>query len=159
MAIPPNSSGHRFYRYLKINRISSTSQRLRLFDYMLNHPHQTAQQIVLGLNGQVSKATVYRNLDLFERRGAISRHGQSGITPTDYFSQHTHTFTCRVCGKRTALWNERIERDIQSLATKYPHVIEDHALELSGLCSNCAPANRARPRIGINIRRSPLGLR
>ncbi|HLY67465.1 MAG TPA: Fur family transcriptional regulator [Chloroflexota bacterium] len=88
--------------------------------------------------GGIGRATVYRTLDLLERRGMLARihlDGCHGFTVCD--EGHHHHLVCRSCGKVAAIDADGIEDEIRALAEGLKFQVDTHTLEFAGLCENC----------------------
>ncbi len=104
----------------------------------------TAERLVADLAAQgVSRATVYRTLELLERRGLLARmHLDSyhGYTVCD--DSHHHHLLCSVCGRVAMVDAGGIETEIQKLARELDFRVDTHTLEFSGVCRECQSAGR-----------------
>lgn len=88
--------------------------------------------------GGIGRATVYRTLELLERRGMLARihlDGCHGFTVCD--EGHHHHLVCRSCGKVVPVDAERIEEEIRGLAENLNFQVDTHTLEFQGLCESC----------------------
>ncbi len=103
------------------------------------HNAVTAEQLVTELGPQgVSRATVYRTLEVLERDGLLTRmHLDSyhGYTVCD--QSHHHHLLCHSCGQVTMLDASGVEAEIQRLAQQLDFRVDTHTLEFSGLCRIC----------------------
>jgi Fur family transcriptional regulator, ferric uptake regulator len=103
----------------------------------------TAEQLVAELGPQgVSRATVYRTLDLLEQRGLLARmHLDSyhGYTVCD--DSHHHHLLCHACGQVMQVDASGVEAEIHKLAQQLEFRVDTHTLEFSGVCQAC----QARP--------------
>lgn len=130
----------RFKNLLKTNNHFITKPRLRLFDILQSHPALSLKQLIklVDLHDQV---TVYRNIDLFEKLGIVSRirlGWNTKIELSDLFKHHHHHFTCLRCGCVIDLPEDSvIENQIQCLVQQYGFNPTDHQLEIRGHCKNC----------------------
>lgn len=88
--------------------------------------------------GGIGRATVYRALDLLEKRGMLSRihmDGCHGYTVCD--EGHHHHLVCSNCSKVVPVDATRIEDAIRELASDLNFRVDTHTLEFSGRCSSC----------------------
>ena len=96
----------------------------------------TAEQLVSWLQPQgISRATVYRTLDLLERRGLLARmhlDAFHGYTVCD--NSHHHHLLCRSCGRVAVVDASGVEAEIQKLAQQLDFRMDSHTLEFSGVC-------------------------
>ena len=108
----------------------------------------TAEQLVVELGPQgVSRATVYRTLDLLEQRGLLARmHLDSyhGYTVCD--ESHHHHFLCQACGHVLSVDASGVEAEIHKLAQQLEFRVDTHTLEFSGLCRTCQAEQGSTPR-------------
>src|SRR5881409_2294599 len=99
----------------------------------------TAEQLVAELQPRdISRATVYRTLELLERRGLLARmHLDSyhGYAVCD--DSHHHHLLCSVCGRVAMVDAGGIETEIQKLARELDFRVDTHTLEFSGVCRDC----------------------
>ncbi|HEX6513915.1 MAG TPA: Fur family transcriptional regulator [Chloroflexota bacterium] len=90
--------------------------------------------------GGIGRATVYRALELLEKRGMLSRihmDGCHGFTVCD--EGHHHHLVCRGCGKVLSVDAAAIEDEIRELAEGLRFQVDTHTLEFAGLCESCQP--------------------
>jgi Fur family ferric uptake transcriptional regulator len=88
--------------------------------------------------GGIGRATVYRTLDLLERRGMLTRihlDGCHGFTVCD--EGHHHHLVCRSCGRVVPIDAAGIEDEILQLAEGLKFQVDTHTLEFAGLCESC----------------------
>jgi Fe2+ or Zn2+ uptake regulation protein len=102
--------------------------------------------------------TVYRALALFENLGLARRiHSMDGCHGYAHQSlEHGHHVVCRTCQQAVEIpGSENLTRFFDQIAVQTGFKIEDHVLELMGLCPACqashdrlppGPANRETPR-------------
>ena len=120
-----------------------TIPRAALVRAIANHSGAvTAEQLVSELQPQgISRATVYRTLDVLERLGLLTRmHLDSyhGYAVCD--DGHHHHLLCHACGGVTVVDASGIEAEIQKLAQRLDFRVDTHTLEFSGLCRSCQAA-------------------
>ena len=91
----------------------------------------------------VGLVTVYRTLDLLAGMGFVRRiHSEDGChsyTATDH--GHRHHLICRQCGTAVEFEGCDLSPFLSSLSQTTGYVIEDHLLELTGLCATCQEAS------------------
>jgi Fur family ferric uptake transcriptional regulator len=125
---------------LKAHGYSFTKPRRQLFAALEAHESQTMHQLVAHCP-DIDRATVYRNVELFEELGIVQRL-QIGwkyrLELTDNFVHHHHHLTCTRCGVVIALTEDaELEARLLNLATGLNFQASDHQLEIRGLCENC----------------------
>lgn len=85
------------------------------------------------IDSNISIATVYRTVKLFEEAGIIEKHdfgdGRARYEPADEEEHHDHLIDLR-SGKVIEFSNEQIEKLQREVAKKLGYKIVDHRLEL-----------------------------
>jgi len=89
---------------------------------------------------QVSRATIYNNIDLLCECGLVVRH-QFGKKNSLYekayeCKQHDHLI-CTRCGKVTEFCDPRIQEIINSAKRNSNFTISHHSLYIYGICAEC----------------------
>ncbi len=129
-----------FKTILRQNGHFVTRQRLDLFNLLQQSPAASVQELVAAVPPQ-DEATVYRNINLFERLGIVSRlqlGWQTKVELSDAFHHHHHHFTCLKCGCVIPLEEDSaVERAIAGLTARHDFRATDHQLEIRGLCHKC----------------------
>gem|GEM_PF-682344 len=148
----------RFHTHLLLTHTSRTLPRELIYATLWQIGPCDSKQILNSLRGKVGRVTVYRALNTFLKIGIIEEIRPGIFEITDRFKQHHHYFVCRQCKRRIAFNDKSAEEALQSIASQRRLTLEDHYLELIGLCSKCSTTPSAKPRsaIGTNLRR-PLG--
>lgn len=100
--------------------------------------------IVAACRGSVDRASVYRTITLFEKIGVVQRL-QIGwkykLELSNNFHHHHHHFSCRLCGQIIPMPEDRqLESRLQKVAKQQGFKIEEHQLEIQGICQNCQQA-------------------
>jgi Fur family transcriptional regulator, peroxide stress response regulator len=119
-----------------------TKQReaiLRLLRKTRSHP--TADQIYDEVRKDIpniSKGTVYRNMQVLEEDGAISVLNINGTQSRYEVKQESHYhFRCEKCGRVFDL-DEPVELELdERVAKKTGFIVSYHQTEFRGLCSDC----------------------
>ena len=148
----------RFHTHLMLNNTSQTRPRDKVYITIWQNGPCSLQIISIHLKGKVGNATVYRAIKKFLEIGVIEEIRPGLFELSDRFKQHYHYFVCRQCSHRIGFNDEITEKNLQRVATQRHLTLEDHHLELIGLCNKCSNLPTVKPRtaIGTNIRR-PLG--
>jgi Fur family ferric uptake transcriptional regulator len=104
--------------------------------------HFTAADLVAATRRNrlgVGRATVFRTLDVLEALGAIERldlptgeHAYVGCEPV-----HHHHVVCSRCGKASEISDADLQRVVRRVGRQTGYRIDDHRLELFGLCPAC----------------------
>ncbi len=135
----------RFESYLKQRSLKLTTQRLRIFERAFStHDHFSAETLYDWMRSEegrpVSRATVYRTLELLEEGGFIGSF-DVGRTEKVYehvlgHDHHDH-MVCTVCGTIVEWHDERIEDLQRQAAGERGFLITSHHHRLMGVCSSC----------------------
>lgn len=93
---------------------------------------------VKGIN--ISRATVYRTLALFEECGIIKKALKD--EDTSYYevitmNEHHDHLICIVCGEIIEFCSEKIEEIQNEIYSKYHYIPTSHQLILKGICDKC----------------------
>jgi Fur family ferric uptake transcriptional regulator len=115
---------------------------LQILEQSGNH-HLSAEGIYKALleSGEdVGLATVYRVLTQFEAAGLVSRHNFEGGYSVFELSQGAHHdhLVCVQCGRVEEFFDEVIEQRQKEIAEKAHFKMTDHALNIYGICPQCA---------------------
>lgn len=100
----------------------------------------TAEQIV-QLLPDISRATVYRTLEIMASVGILSRLLQSNGHPAYVVGNpgHRHHLICSSCGYVVAITPCPIEAAVTELGADHDFTVQGHSLEVFGLCHDCRP--------------------
>lgn len=104
--------------------------------------HPNADWIYMQIKKEypdISLATVYRNLAMFRKEGAIISVGNvNGHERYDAdTSPHSH-FICNKCGRILDLNNLSVDKDVlDKIESNMDIKVEDCTVVLSGLCKEC----------------------
>ena len=87
----------------------------------------------------VGLVTVYRTLDLLTRMGFVRRiHTDDGCQGYASTSRgHRHHLVCRRCGATVEFEGCDLSQFLARVSRETGYAIEDHLLELVGLCAAC----------------------
>ena len=104
--------------------------------------HFTAAELVAAARSRrlgVGRATVFRTLEVLEELGAIERldlppgeHAYVGCDPV-----HHHHVVCSGCGRTSEISDADLQRVVRRVGRQTGYRIDDHRLELFGLCPAC----------------------
>lgn len=104
--------------------------------------HLSAEEIYQQLSeadADLSLATIYRVLTQFESAGLVIRHNfEDGysVFELDQGEHHDH-LVCSKCRKVIEFHDEIIESRQLEIAKKYGFEMNDHSLNIYGICENC----------------------
>ena len=130
---------------LSENGIKLTRQRNLLMRQILHFNDHFSTDLlyvklkVKGIN--ISRATVYRTLALFEECGIIKK----ALTDEDisYYevstrNEHHDHLICIECGEIIEFYSEKIEKIQKEIYTNYDYTPASHQLILKGICKKCS---------------------
>jgi Fur family ferric uptake transcriptional regulator len=135
--------------------VEGMTQGLRQAGYRLTQPRLAVLQVLQENNGYLNPAeihergralypslglvTVYRTLEMLDQLGLVRRvHGQGnchGYARAD--SASGHHLVCHRCGQVTEFPCGGMEGIIEAVRQRSGFTIEEHLLELVGLCPAC----------------------
>lgn len=133
-----------FVAFLKKNQLKVTPERLLILRELFNvKNHFDADEFFLHFKKNklsVSRATVYRTLELLEKSGIIKKYmmGESHARYELMWNQQHHDhIICVKCGKIIEFFDEKIEQRQEEIAKKYNVHLIKHSLQLWGICEDC----------------------
>lgn len=104
--------------------------------------HFTAAELVRDARVRqlgVGRATIFRTLEVLEDLGAVERldlpsgeHAYVGCAPA-----HHHHVVCSRCGLTDEIDDEGLRAVVADVARRTGYRVDDHRLELFGLCPAC----------------------
>jgi ferric uptake regulator, fur family len=130
--------------YLKENGIKPSIQRIKIFQYLLDHhTHPTVDDIFRNLSTEIptlSKTTVYNTLNIF-----VDSHIVNEVIIEDnevrydvVMDTHGH-FKCTACGKIIDFDIDLSKLDLMKLGNVE---VEETHFYLKGKCSDCLKADK-----------------
>jgi Fur family ferric uptake transcriptional regulator len=135
----------RFLQFLRSRGHRVTQERLALFEEIFaQHKHIDAEELLAAMKTRglkISRATVYRNLDLLVECGMVrkQRLGQDR-----FFYEHVHGgqhhdhLVCTGCGRVVEFVSPGIAALQAEICRAHGFVPTRHTLQISGLCNDCA---------------------
>ncbi|MFC7374578.1 MULTISPECIES: Fur family transcriptional regulator [unclassified Brachybacterium] len=128
----------------------NTRQRAAILETLSRQDDfRSAQQIheQMKADGEtVGLATVYRNLQALSKAGSldvlVADDGEA-LYRQCADSGHHHHLVCRECGRTVEFLAPELEAAMTSIAGRNGFTDLDHTLEVFGLCTEHAPADRA----------------
>ena len=130
-----------FEEYLKSKNVSVTIPRKKIYE-ILSASHQpiTMNQLIT-MCAPMDRVTIYRVIELFEKISIVHKI-QIGwkykLELSDLFHHHHHHITCIKCGKIVSIDEPLgLEKSLLELSLSKGFKLEQHTLELSGICNSC----------------------
>lgn len=133
---------------LKDENVRITPQRYAILEYLIEHrSHPTADEIYHAIETRfpnISVATVYNNLRLFTKIGFVDEMSYGDNSSCfDFVTEPHYHAICRECGKVTDFFYPGLE-DVETAASQLTgYQIDDHRLEVYGLCPDCVAKKEA----------------
>ena len=139
----------RFREFLATRGLRMTRERVVILDAILAaSDHFDAEKLYLDLRSReslVSRATVYRTLDLLVQCGLVDRSrfasDSFSYEPIHGREHHDH-MVCTACGHVTEFVSAEIERLQDEACAEHAFQAETHRLTIFGLCARCSRAHR-----------------
>ena len=96
-------------------------------------------ELARGQNAGLGLVTVYRTLEKLEELKLIQRvHQPQGCQAfIAAFTGHQHYILCKQCGKVEFFDGENLEDFFEKIGRQTGYRIEEHWLQLFGVCANC----------------------
>lgn len=137
-----NVDNEKFRKILKQRKLRVTGARLSLYNFLAeNSGPFGVNKLVSSLSKRADRASVYRNIELFEKIGIINKvytGWKYRLELSEQFRPHHHHLTCVNCGKIIPIsLGERMEKAIGNFGDNHGFKITGHEIELRGLCKNC----------------------
>ncbi len=135
----------KFEEFLKGENLKLTPQRRRILDRVYaTHDHFSADTLYAWLRQeegpQVSRATVYRTLDVLSRGGFVAGldTGDGGMVYEHVLGHEHHDhLVCMSCGRIDEFQDPEIEALQVKAAAAKGFTLVSHVLRLSGFCGPC----------------------
>jgi Fur family ferric uptake transcriptional regulator len=136
-----------FIDFIRSRGMRVTPERMALLEEIYRqHGHIDAEQILDGLRAageKVSRATVYRNLDLLVEAGLVQRQR---LGRNRFLYEHVHTgqshdhLGCRECGRVIEFVSPSIQAMLNEICRAHGFSNEARQIQVLGLCRACAAA-------------------
>lgn len=140
----------RFTRFLSERGLKLTGERRRLLRLLPADASVEAEGLVrraARANPPISRATVYRTLDLWVKGGLVRPvGGDPGRYEVLAGRAHPVRFVCLRCGTTHEADGESLRRERDRLARRQGFEPLHHHVEIFGTCRDCARAGAARRR-------------
>lgn len=142
----------RFLRFLRNRGCRVTQERLLLFDEIFSqHKHIDAEELLVAMKAggsKISRATVYRNLDLLVECGLVRKQR---LGRDRFLYEHIHGgqdhdhLVCTGCGRVVEFVSPGIAALQAEICRAHGFLPSHHTLQISGLCNPCAAARGSQP--------------
>ncbi len=134
----------RFQEYLRSHRLKVTSERWDVLDEVLgSQDHFDARGIVRRIRShgrRVSRATVYRTLDLLVDARLVSKlefgDGEAHYEFLFGRDQHEH-LVCLRCGRIIEFTSDAIGKALEAIAAQFDFGARTRSVQVYGECSRC----------------------
>lgn len=121
-----------------------TAERLQLFrEIYAQHIHIDADALLLAMKEhgtKISRATIYRNLDLMHRYGFVKKQRLGGGR---FLYEHVHAglrhdhLVCSICRKVVEFVSPGIEAMQREICRAHGFDPDQHTLQILALCLDC----------------------
>lgn len=138
-----------FVSYLRRRGLRLTAERRALFrEIYRQHRHVDADQLLAAMRErglEISRATVYRNLDLLVECGLVQRQR---LGRRRHVYEHLHTgqthdhLICTGCGRVVEFVSRAIASLQGEICRAHGFDPEFHSLQIQGLCNLCSTERR-----------------
>ena len=139
-----------FLSFLRARGLRATAERrLLIREIFAQHGHIDADSIVDAVRARglsISRATVYRNLELLVEAGLAHKvrlHGRRFLYEHLHAGQRHDHLACRGCGKLIEFVSPGITALLGEICRAHGFEGKDNQLQILGLCRECAPAGVA----------------
>jgi Fur family transcriptional regulator, ferric uptake regulator len=139
-----------FLDFIREQGMRVTRERLVLFDEIFDrHGHIDAEDLLEGMQSRgvkISRATVYRNLDLLVECGLVRKYR---LGRDRFLFEHVHRgqqhdhLVCTACGRVAEFVSPGIAALQTEICRAHGFVPDRHTLQISGLCNACAERQEA----------------
>jgi Fur family transcriptional regulator, ferric uptake regulator len=147
--MPPRQELEQFKDFVRREGLRMTAERLELFgEIFAQHGHIDADELLAALKRRgstISRATVYRNLDLMVRCGLVRRYQlgerRQRFEHLHQGQEHDH-LVCARCGRMVEFKSAAIASMLSEIARAHGFEPSRHNLQIAGLCRDCAVKER-----------------
>lgn len=134
-----------FFDYLRARGLRATAERrLLIREIFAHHGHLDAESILRAVRKRglsISRATVYRNLELLVESGLANKVRLAGRR---YLYEHVHRgqshdhLACRRCGRMVEFQSPGITALLGEICRAHSFDGKENQLQILGLCERCA---------------------
>lgn len=135
----------KFRSYLASQKLKYTAERQKVFSEIVSSPgHFGPDELIARLGGaekRVSRATIYRTLDLLVKLGIVRRvcFGDKGaLYESNLNWKPTGEIVCLGCGNVVTFEvPDSIDATLRSIANKYETAAMNRSVQVFGYCKDC----------------------
>ncbi len=139
-----------FKKLLKANNLKFTIQREVILETLYNSDeHLTPESLHHLIQEKYPElktgiATVYRTLSLLEESSVVTSlsFGAQGKKYELGAKEHHDHLICTKCGEITEFVDEEIEKRQHAITDELGFKMEDHSMQIYGICKKCQEKNR-----------------
>jgi Fur family ferric uptake transcriptional regulator len=154
--MPDARERDRFLQFLRSRGSRVTQERLALFEEIFaQHKHIDAEELLAAMKNRglkISRATVYRNLDLMVDCGLVrkQRLGRDRFLYEHvHGGQHHDHLVCTGCGRVVEFVSPGIVALQAEICRAHGFQPSRHTLQISGLCNQCGECAGAQPALQV----------
>jgi Fur family ferric uptake transcriptional regulator len=146
----PTPEEEQFLAFLRSRGLRATAERRALIrEIFAQHGHIDADSILTAMHQRglaISRATVYRNLELLVQAGLAHKVRLSGRS---YLYEHLHSgqrhdhMACRCCGRMVEFVSPGITALLGEICRAHGFEGRLNQLQILGVCRGCADDERA----------------
>lgn len=143
-----------FLDYLRSRGLRATAERRALLAAIFaQHRHIDADEVLVAVRQsghKISRATVYRNLELLVSCGLVHKVRSSGgrfVYEHLHPGQHHDHLTCRDCGRIVEFVSPGISALLAEICRAHGFEPRENQLQILGRCVECATARPAALRV------------
>ena len=133
-----------FAEFLKRRGLKTTRERTALFEEIFStHHHFDAEDLVSRMRERgkkVSRATVYRTLDLLHDCGLVGRvrlNEEKYRYERQMQGEHHDHLICTACGRIIEFVEPKIEVLQEEICARYEFQPTSHSHQIRGICATC----------------------
>jgi len=134
-----------FLRFLRSRGLRATAERRALCrEIFAQHGHIDAEQVLEAVRAaghKISRATVYRNLDLLVAAGLVHKvrlGGNRSVFEHVHPGQKHDHLACRRCGRMIEFVSPGIAAMLAEICRAHGFVAQGNQLQILGECQQCA---------------------
>ena len=150
--MPPLREESLFLDHLRTRGLRATAERRALLgEIFAQHRHIDAEEILVAVRASghsISRATVYRNLELLVECGLVSRVKLGARTVYEHLHpglRHDHV-ACRDCGRIVEFVSPGVTALLAEICRAHGFEPVGNQVQIVGLCRDCAAVEQEAKR-------------